>query len=329
MEFPMKTRKNGFTLVELLVVIAIIGILIGMLLPAVQTVREAARRIDCGSKMRQMTLGMLSYESAHQSFPPGVKGNGLGSGFPGLNWGCYILPFLEQEAIYDILVEQSDNFRNPNWADTENGDTAINVLPIFLCPSDDADVQNRGRFSSPLGLPGGAFGTFHARSNYIGVLGPRLKDDFPKVDDFDDISFTESGPIGNLFTVELPGILFLNSEVTFGEISDGTSNTLIIGERDSFVFSDGRNRSSGVWCASLFAQSLNPCLGPTSDDPEFTINSIIPTRFARQNPFASQHPGGANFGRADGSVEFVAETISGTLYRAMGTKAGGEVLVEN
>ena len=325
-----KFSSRGFTLVELLVVIAIIGILIGMLLPAVQAVREAARRMDCSNKMRQMSLGMVNYESAHQNFPPGVKGNGLGAGFPGLNWGSFILPFLEQNTIHDILSEQSNNFSNPNWADTENGDTAIIVLPIFLCPSDDSDERNRNRFSSPQALVGGAFGTFHARSNYIGVLGPRLKDDFSRVDDFDDISFTESGPIGDLFTLKLPGILFLNSEVTFAEISDGASNTFVIGERDSAEIPGSTNpRSAGVWCASLFAQSLHPCLGPTSDDPEFTINSIIPTRFARQQPFASQHPGGANFGRADGSVEFVAETISGTLYRAMGTKAGGEVLVEN
>ena len=128
----------------------------------------------------------------------------------------------------------------------------------------------------------------------------------------------------------MPGILYLNSEVTFGEISDGASNTLIIGERDSFTFPDGRQRSAGTWCASLFAQSLTPSLGPTSDEPLFTLNSsILGERFARQYPFASSHPGGANFGRADGSVQFVAETISGTLYQAMGTKAGGEVLVEN
>jgi len=325
----MKSQKNGFTLVELLVVIAIIGILIGMLLPAVQAIREAARRMDCSNKMRQMSLGMVNYESAHQHFPPGVIGNGLGAANPGLNWGSLILPFLEQIAIHDTLSVQSNNFSNPNWADPVNGDTAIIVLPIFLCPSDDSDVES-SRFGSPANLPGGAFGTPHARSNYIGVLGPRLKVDFPNVDDFDDISFTQGGPIGDLFTLELPGILYLNSEVTFGEISDGASNTLLIGERDSFTFSDGRQRSAATWCASLFAQSLTPSLGPTSDEPQFTLNSSIPgERFARQYPFASSHPGGANFGRADGSVEFVAETISGTLYREMGTKAGGEVLVAN
>ena len=92
----MTRQKNGFTLVELLVVIAIIGILIGMLLPAVQAIREAARRTDCSNKMRQMSLGMVNYESAHQKFPPGVKGNGIGLGQRGLNWGCFILPFLQQ-----------------------------------------------------------------------------------------------------------------------------------------------------------------------------------------------------------------------------------------
>ena len=327
----MKRQNNGFTLVELLVVIAIIGILIGMLLPAVQAIREAARRVECANKMRQMSLGMVNYESAHQNFPPGVRANGLRD--RGLNWGCFILPFLEQSTIHDILSEQSNNFNNPIWADAENGDTAINILPIFLCPSDDTDERALRRFSSPTNVVGGDNSTIHARSNYVGILGPRLRVGLQDVEDLEDISFTQSGPVVDAeerFTLQLPGILFLNSEVTFGQISDGASNTFVIGERDSAEIPGSTNpRSAGVWCASLFAQSLHPCLGPTSDDPEFTINSIIPTRFARQQPFASQHPGGANFGRADGSVEFVAETISGTLYRAMGTKAGGEVLVEN
>ena len=325
----MKTRKNGFTLVELLVVIAIIGILIGMLLPAVQTVREAARRIDCGSKMRQMTLGMLNYESAHQNFPPGVRANSVAVGTRALNWGCFILPFLEQEAIYDILVEQSDNFSNPIWSDTANGDTAVNVLPIFLCPSDNSDVHNRKRFRTPDAIHGGS-DLFHARSNYIGVLGPRLRDFFPQVDDFEDISFTLKGEIDDLFTLNLPGILYLNSEVTFGEISDGTSNTFIIGERDSANFPNSTlQRSAGVWCGSIQASALHQCLGPTSGEPEFTLNSTVAINFGGQTSFASEHPGGANFGRADGSVEFVAETISRKLYQALGTKADGEVLADN
>ena len=317
----MKSPKNGFTLVELLVVVAIIGILIAMLLPAVQQVREAARRVDCGNKMRQMSLAMISYESAHQNFPPGIRGNAMMA--TGLSWSSFTLPFVEQEAVYDILSEQSDNFRSPNWVDAEHGDTGKQVLSIFLCPSDDDEAINRDR-------------SFLAKSNYMGVLGPRLKDDFPSIDNFDDISFTRTGPItaADRFSLKLPGILYLNSKVTFGEISDGASNTFVVGERDRFSFPPDqwgiiRRRAAGAWVGVRYAQGLNQCLGPTSGDAEFTLNSSIPTRFARQYPFASQHPGGANFGRADGSVEFVSETISGRLYQEMGTKAGDEVLVNN
>jgi len=329
----MKKQTNGFTLVELLVVIAIIGILIGMLLPAVQQVREATRRIECANKMRQMSLAMVNYESAHQNFPPGIRGNGMEQ--RGLNWCSFILPFIEQQAIHSILSEQSNNFKTPDWVAAGHGDTAEEILPIFHCPSDEMEERNtvRGR------TPGGS--RQHGKSNYAGVLGPRLKVDFPSVDDFDDISFTQSGPIaqGNvtdadLFVLKLPGILYLNSEVTFGEISDGASNTFVIGERDgSFYAPDQwqiiRQRSAATWCGAVWAQGLSQCLGPTSGDPEFALNSVINTRFARQYPFASLHPGGANFGRADGSVEFVAETISNRLYQEMGTKAGGDVLVNN
>ena len=325
-----KRQNNGFTLVELLVVIAIIGILIGMLLPAVQAIREAARRVECANKMRQMSLGMVNYESAHQNFPPGVRANGLRD--RGLNWGCFILPFLEQSTIHDILSEQSNNFNNPIWADAENGDTAINILPIFLCPSDDTDERALRRFSSPTNVVGGDNSTIHARSNYVGILGPRLRVGLQDVEDLEDISFTQSGPVDDAeerFTLEFPGILFLNSEVTFGQISDGASNTFIIGERDSAEIPDSNPRAAGVWCAALNGQTLHQCLGPTSDEPLFALNSLFPERETRQIALASQHPGGANFGRADGSVEFVSETISGTLYRAMGTKSDGEVLVGN
>lgn len=326
----MNRRKNGFTLVELLVVIAIIGILIGMLLPAVQQVREASRRIECGNKMRQMSVAMLNHESAHQHFPPGIKTNALRG--RGLNWSSFILPFVEQITIYDILSEQSNNFASPNWVGAGHSDTAEEILPIFLCPSDEMEERNtvRGR------TPGGA--QQHGKSNYVGVLGPRLSNDYASVTNFSEISIDRTGPIADKLTVNFPGILYINSEVTFGEISDGSSNTFVVGERDgvSFpreFFSNGtslvRQRSAATWCGAVFSQGLHQCLGPTSDEPEFTLNSVVTTRFARQNPFASLHPGGANFGRADGSVEFIAETISGRLYQEMGTKAGGEVLVDN
>lgn len=321
-------RKHGFTLVELLVVIAIIGILVGMLLPAIQEVREASRRATCINNMRQMTIGLMNYESAHGHFPPGIKSNSMmGRGF---NWSSFILPYIEHDKIYSVLRDQSNNFAQPNWVGGSISDTAEEILGIFLCPSDTMGDENtvRGR------TPGGA--RQHGKSNYIGVLGPKLSGDFSTVDDYDQLFIDRSGPIdeADLFTLRLPGILYLNSRVKFSDITDGTSNTFIIGERDGSSFPPDqwgivRLRAAATWCGTVYSQGLHQCLGATNEEAEFTINSIVNTRFGRQQPFASLHPGGANFGRADGSVEFVLETISGKIYQEMGTKAGGEALSDN
>jgi len=124
----MKIQKNlGFTLVELLVVIAIIGILVGMLLPAVQQVREAARRIDCSNKSRQLGLAVISYESAHREFPPGWNVNDESS-LSGWSWAAIVLPFLEQENLADQI-----DFGQPV---EDNTNVITQVLPIFLCTSD-------------------------------------------------------------------------------------------------------------------------------------------------------------------------------------------------
>ena len=321
-------RKNGFTLVELLVVIAIIGILIGMLLPGVQKVREAARRAACANKMRQMTVGLMNYESAHKHFPPGIQSNSMMG--RGLNWSSFILPFMEQDALYGVLRDQSNNFKQPNWVGGAIADSAEEILDIYLCPSDEMGGENtvRGR------TPGGA--NPHGKSNYIGVLGPKLSGDFPTLENLDQIFIDQSGPIdeSELFTLRFPGILYLNSKVTFGDITDGTSNTFIVGERDGYTFPPDqwdivKQRAAATWCGAVYSQGLHQCLGATNEEPEFTINSVINTGFARQKPFASLHPGGANFGRADGSIGFVSETISGKIYQEMGTKAGGEVLNDN
>ena len=335
----MKNNQKGFTLVELLVVIAIIGILIGMLLPAVQQVREAARRIECSNKMRQMTLGMLSYESAHQNFPPGITGNALLNN--GINWSGIILPFVEQDSLFEVLSRQTNNFTTfnsgqgstpPIWVGGANPDTAAEVLPIFHCPSDEMEERNNVRGRST-GTNGPALE--HGKSNYIGVLGPRLSvSSLRLVEDLSNITIDQTGPVEDQLTLQFPGMLFLNSEVSFGEVTDGASNTFLIGERDGGIIgpdSSGliRQRAAATWCGTRWAQGLNQCLGPTSSEPEFTINSQVNTSVSRFTALSSLHPGGANFGRADGSVEFVAETISGRLYEEMGTKSGGEVFVDN
>ena len=124
-------------MVELLVVIAIIGILIGMLLPAVQQVREAARRSQCQNQEKQLTLGLLNYESAHQHFPAGVQAPTVGG--QAFCWGALILPQIEQQAIYDLLSQASDSFTNNTACDTSVSPNVCydeEILPIFQCPSD-------------------------------------------------------------------------------------------------------------------------------------------------------------------------------------------------
>lgn len=328
-----KRRETGFTLVELLVVIAIIGILIGMLLPAVQQVREAARRITCGNQQRQMTLAMLNYESAHQHFPSGVKSrsqavHSVGDmlGRHGFTWGTLILPFMEQTAQYEILGDMSDNFVTPKWWGTHDPavgwkDYAADIMPTYICPSCPMAENNPKRNG-------------HGKSNYVGVMGPKWEErDLRNVTDYNWFELVKTGPISTdeqRIALQFPGILFFNSKIGFGQIPDGSSNTFVVGERDGQKLSDDSsgqswNRAASAWCGADQAQWLNTNLGPTSATPRWTLNSAQGDFWTQWVPFSSSHPGGVNFGRADGSVTFVSETVDGRTFESMGTRNGGEV----
>jgi prepilin-type N-terminal cleavage/methylation domain-containing protein len=193
MKNRLKTNVPGFTLVELLVVIAIIGILIGMLLPAVQAVREAARRIDCSNNMRQLGLSVFNYESAFLELPPGVTDNdddlkdALHSGF------VYLLPFIEQKNIYDQYDFGVD------WKTSPNVDLVANRISVFLCASNDSEVEQNG-----------------------GVSGAPL-----------DYALNK-GPLSYLHNQQLDvGMFDVNSKNTLASVTDGTSNTFMIGEAAS------------------------------------------------------------------------------------------------
>ncbi|MEM7454122.1 MAG: DUF1559 domain-containing protein [Planctomycetota bacterium] len=323
--------KRGFTLVELLVVIAIIGILIGMLLPAVQQVREAARRVDCSNKIRQLALGMHNYESSFEQFPSGMKSRDLTIHDPedslfrhGLNWGCLVLPQIEQENQYDFVSELSDRLQTPKWwGGTPWTDHAKNVQSIFLCPSDVMGDFNTVRAND------------HAKSNYVGICGHKLDRDLNQITDLNQVT-DSSGAVSTAeeqYSIEFPGILFVNSRTSHGDIRDGSSNTFLLGERDGALMgvdSGGteRTRGASTWCGANRVGWMNQCLAPTSSDPRFTINSAVVGNQERWYAVTSQHPGGATFARADGSVDFINENINGLTYEALGTKAGGEVVIQ-
>ena len=229
----MKTTgaRTAFTLVELLVVIAIIGILIGMLLPAVQQVREAARRTACMNNARQLTLAMLNYESAYQLFPTGVSHTDAGNarGAPVIprpsnpnrsreqGWGMIILPFMEQNNLYDLLKNETNNW-DDSWylkLDANGQPLASNIIPAFICPSDASKDGDRNQsFTHKDCVAAGL--DFYGKSNYVGAVG--------------GCNFTDSIRPQHMSTW---GIFARNSRTGFGQISDGSSNVIALGERSS------------------------------------------------------------------------------------------------
>lgn len=324
-----KRKSKGFTLVELLVVIAIIGILIGMLLPAVQQVREAARRITCSNNMRQMALAMHNYESAFGHFPPGLSSRNLRTfsadnaiDSHGFNWCVSILPHVEQTAQYDILGSLSDNYARPQWwGGTPWTDHALVEFPLFVCPS------------CPMG-PLNPIRSGHAKNNYVGVVGPHLDLNLDEITDYSQISNSQTGPISTndeRMRIRYPGILYVNSKTTHGQISDGTSNTFLIGERDGApmgVDSSGNQwtRGASAWCGTNRVKWQDVALGPCSADPRWTLNSSAIGFKEQFVPFTSSHPAGANFARADGSTTYVPDTIDGFIYAGQSTKSDGEII---
>lgn len=326
-----KRQPGGFTLVELLVVIAIIGILIGMLLPAVQQVREAARRVTCANNMRQLSLAMHNFESSNGSFPagvisrdPDVYGANAALWTHGFSWTVQLLPQIEEASQQEILRELSNNYAEPKWWGGDPWkDHARTVIGNFVCPSCPMGEINTER--------GGGGG--HAKSNYVGVIGPKSYENLNDITDLSQISNTRTGPVTNdnqRMALHYPGILYVNSRVSFGQITDGTSNTFVIGERDGAemgIDSDGnqQTRAAATWCGTDAVTWLDTHLGPTSADPRWTLNSSVVGWKEQYVPFTSSHPGGANFGRSDGSVAYVTDAVNGFVYEAMGGKADGVV----
>jgi prepilin-type N-terminal cleavage/methylation domain-containing protein len=276
--------SRAFTLVELLVVIAIIGILIALLLPAIQAARETARRMQCTNNLKQLALAMHNYHDARKKFPSGIiRGTSWA-------WGSQILPFLEQPNLSKQLETVSNNWGPINNASNTALRTLLQTnLPEFRCPTDDAPVLNDKRK-----LGGNEVGL----ANYVGVDGSLL--------------FTHQGKTynavsgGGLDTYkEGNGMLFFTSKIKFRDIPDGTSKTLMLGERDylhNAALWAGTTSSNEGYANRHFPLSI---AGFAEASRDHKINGL------EVNALSSQHAsGGAQFACADGSVHFISETIS-------------------
>ena len=192
--FAHFSNRRAFTLVELLVVIAIIGVLIGMLLPAVQSIREAARRTQCANNLKQFGLAIANYESAFGHYPPSYQGVDYQ---PGWGWGSYILPFIEQANLYDF-GEVDDTFFGNGSNPAYPTDYTEQIVTVFRCPSDQGPPLNSLRLN-------------HGMSNYRAASGSETSGFF-------------------IIDYDFGGVLFQNSQVRHAQILDGTSNMVVIGE---------------------------------------------------------------------------------------------------
>lgn len=307
---PSTPARHGFTLVELLVVIAVIGILVSLLLPAVQAAREAARRIECTNNLKQIGLALQNYESAHRTFPPGfisrVTGTWPGGGNdpipeagPGWSFLAMILPQLEQGSLHSTI-----QFHLPITAAANQSARSTRVAG-YECPSDT--------WNEPVTVWPTSIGTGDlAHSSYIGCLGGGNPADAPRYS-----AMYEEQPFN--------GIFHRNKAIRPADIYDGMSNTIGIGERASMFTPNGWAGvipGAQTVFSPLIAQSRGQVVGQTAR-PAITMATVHVRSGGPNAPtgspggFWSPHPGGCLFMLMDASTHTIATTVDMQVYRAM------------
>jgi prepilin-type N-terminal cleavage/methylation domain-containing protein len=306
----MASRKTtrGFTLVELLVVIAIIGILVALLLPAVQAAREAARRMSCSNNLKQIGLGLHNYHDTHKRFPPGGITQGPCCGTPSYStWTIMLLPFVEQQNLADQYNNKVYN------EDPANQFVREAVVEIYNCPSD----FHAGTLGKPESGPGAALD--YRRGSYR-AMGGRT-DGSGWWDNADHVNLNPAWK-GVLHTV---GTGQLTSE-TMASITDGTANTLAVGE-----YTTRTNPARGTFWAYTYTSYNSSNALPEARTILADYNKCVAINGAGgsnacKRSWGSFHPGGMQFLLCDGSSRFLASTIDMYVWVSLATIAGGEAV---
>jgi prepilin-type N-terminal cleavage/methylation domain-containing protein/prepilin-type processing-associated H-X9-DG protein len=345
--------RSGFTLIELLVVISIIAVLIALLLPAVQAAREAARRAQCVNNMKQFALACFNYESNQGSFPMGdyptaldpvtkqCPNSYLYSAF------AYILPFMEQGAGYAAynFSMPGDMYPTTVAANNPNFTAGVQSIASYLCPSDTVAAQDNYQVNY----------TARKQGSYAESRGTQENIYYNwAVNAYPDINapyYSTCNYGGG------DGLFMPSSVVKIAMVTDGTSNTFMFGEQSRFKNDPATSQfgwmnllaawGDGTWPtgvritagafvvpvlnapADTTGTIINACFAGAVQPPDWLKNATIPNGPCNQLGqwgFRSFHPGGANFAMGDGSVKFVKNAINLTVYRALGTRAGGEIV---
>ncbi len=314
-------RRHAFTLIELLVVIAIIAILIALLVPAVQKVREASSRLSCTNNLKQIALALHNYNDTHSVFPVGQANDfySNATGTPAMNWirGCwahFILPYMEQATVYksfEICVQQN------GWALlADHKDTLIEP---YICPSDPNSPRTK-TIDTNVCFPSGATLMQGLHTNYVACSGSTVYG------------------LGQ----NLNGMFYVRSRTRIADVLDGTSNTLMLSEicvSPDVTANDLRGRYSNSWEGNNWFSTLNPPNTSVPDVQNYQGQSIpaAPTTNAGSSNTAankaflaarSYHSGIVNAALADASVRVITNGVDATVYKALGTRAGGEVTDE-
>jgi prepilin-type N-terminal cleavage/methylation domain-containing protein/prepilin-type processing-associated H-X9-DG protein len=316
---PRGCASGGFTLVELLVVIAVIGVLVSLILPAVQAAREAGRRAQCSNNLKQMGVAFHLYHDTHRQFPsayisqpggPNEDPDTLDAG-PGWAWGALLLPFLEQQPLHDQFDHEL-----PCW-DPAHAAPAQTTLEVYLCPSASGD---RGPFRV-LDKDGNPLATF-GRSHYVANVGQ----DEPWGYTVYDYASIADGP------------LFRNSTIRAADVTDGLTSTVFLGEHHPVL-------SNKTWVGVVPGAAVcpTPKFAFSECDEAATLvqvhsgpsaNELPPAIHPPNSPLChvcqmyAHHPGGCNVLLGDGSVRFISATINQLTWAALSSRAGGEVVGE-